>query len=294
MGDQPRRDLDEAMETGWSEQDAARIRQDGSEFWAASQLHGAARRARTAHRLPLRPADVTERREARQALEQVNRMLSSVIDASPLPIITLDARRRCAAGTPAAEPCSAGRRTKHREAAPTIPESQREEFEQMLTEHGRLQTFTGRGVIRQRKTAHSFSSPLDRAAGGCVEPLQGVVGTSSICSDFQRAEESIRQLNESLEQRVKERTARLEEANEELQAFRTRCRTTCASRFVRCSNSRVSCFPRRETGSMRMANPPPCGSSVLCRPHGAANRGSAGIQPRQPGRSANSNRSVSC
>ena len=49
--------------------------------------------------------------------------------------------------------------------------------------------------------------------------IGGSLGIFADLSDRKRAEEQVRQLNDSLEKRVKDRTARLEEANEELQAF---------------------------------------------------------------------------
>jgi PAS domain S-box-containing protein len=217
----PKQDLDEAVETGWSEQDAPRLRQDGSQFWAASQLTALRDSAgqHTGFLCVLR--DVTERREARQALEQVNRMLSSVIDASPLPIITLDPAAQVRGWNPAAERMFGWTaREVIGISLPTVPQPQREEFERMLTDHNRSQPFVGREVTRQRKDGSLvqlslWTAPLLDAAN---QPA-GVVGIFVDLSEFKRAQEAIRQLNESLEERVHERTARLEGANEELQAF---------------------------------------------------------------------------
>src|SRR5205823_13416263 len=60
-----------------------------------------------------------------------------------------------------------------------------------------------------------WAAPLTDPAGRIV----GNVRLYADITDRVRAEAQIRQLNETLERRVKERTARLEEANEELQAF---------------------------------------------------------------------------
>ncbi len=55
-----------------------------------------------------------------------------------------------------------------------------------------------------------------RNASGCAEC---VVGSTIDISDRKQGEAEVRQLNETLEQRVRERTAQLEPANKELDAF---------------------------------------------------------------------------
>ena len=69
-------------------------------------------------------------------------------------------------------------------------------------------------------------SGTDFGPGGATAPLldpsgaiAGSLGIFVDLSERKRAEAMVRQLNETLERRVHERTARLEEANEELQAF---------------------------------------------------------------------------
>jgi signal transduction histidine kinase len=75
-------------------------------------------------------------------------------------------------------------------------------------------------VVRRRKDGALlnlmlWSAPVMDASGA----IAGTFGFFVDLTERKRVEEQVRQLNETLERRVKERTARLEEANEELQAF---------------------------------------------------------------------------
>jgi PAS domain S-box-containing protein len=220
--DQPARDLAAAMEKGWIDQDEVRrVRQDGTEFWAAA--HFTTLRDDAGH-----PAgflcvwrDVTEARRARDALQEAHQMLWSIIDASPLPIVTIDARDCITGWNPAAQRLFGwtadeviGRN------CPSVPDSERAGYAEQILKQLGGKPIQGEEVIRRRKDGAMlqlslWTSPLADASGKIV----GAVGIFADLTERKRAEEQVRLLNETLERRVIERTARLEEANEELQAF---------------------------------------------------------------------------
>src|SRR5439155_6081528 len=101
-----------------------------------------------------------------------------------------------------------------------IPSSCTDEGPRILERLQQGESLTHYETVRQRKDGTQIDvsltiSPLRDATGT-------VVGASTIArdiSDRKRAEEEIRQLNAELEQRVTRRTAQLEAANKELEAF---------------------------------------------------------------------------
>jgi len=148
-------------------------------------------------------------------------MLWSIIDASPLPIVTIDAVDCITGWNPAAQRLFGwtaaeviGR------TCPTVPESEKSDYQLHILRQLGGSAVEGEEVIRRRKDGAMlqlslWTSPLADASGKIV----GAVGIFADLTERKQAEEQVRLLNETLERRVAERTARLEEANEELQAF---------------------------------------------------------------------------
>ncbi len=217
----PKQDLEAARSEGWFEEEAIRIRQDGTEFWAHSQLTALRDEAGAPTGFLSVIRDVTESRRAQDALQQMNYTLAAVIDASPLAIVTLDVQANVRSWNPAAEQMF-GWKTQEvlGQPMPIIPESEREAFEKTnkaLLAGERIESIE---LLRQHKDGamlelSMWTAPLRDAGGGII----GTVRLFADISERKYAEEQIRQLNETLERRVIERTAQLEEVNEELQAF---------------------------------------------------------------------------
>lgn len=103
---------------------------------------------------------------------------------------------------------------------PNVPPSQRSELERVLQQQMSGKRVQGIDVQRQRKDGSLVDLNLWTAAlvNGSGENT-GAIAIFVDLTDRKRREAEVQQLAETLERRVKERTARLEEANEELQAF---------------------------------------------------------------------------
>jgi PAS domain S-box-containing protein len=227
--DKPARDLAEARASGSFETEAIRVRQDGTEFWANVQLTRTNAPAPAPARTPARAPgeflcvvrDVTERRRAQDALRQMNQALSAIINAAPLAIVSIDHDRNVSGWNPAAETIFGWSADEViGKPLPFIPDEQAEAFDRIYRQQQAGRRLTGVEVVRRRKTGgllelSLWTAPLLDSAGAMI----GSMGIFADLTERRQAEAQVRQLNETLEKRVAERTAQLEEANEELAAY---------------------------------------------------------------------------
>src|SRR5690606_8935748 len=107
-----------------------------------------------------------------QQLRVARRTLDSVIDASPLAIVTVDQAKRGVMGTPVAVQLSGGATERILgRPYPIVPEQQRELFERLFTRvQGQGRGFTGVEAIRRRKDGSEIpvnmrAAPLYDATG---------------------------------------------------------------------------------------------------------------------------------
>jgi PAS domain S-box-containing protein len=217
-------DLAKARDYGWFEEEAQRVRQDGSEFWANVQITALSSapeggQGGTGFLVVLR--DVTERRRAQEALRQVNHTLMTIIEASPLAIITLDLEGNVVRWNPAARGLFGWSEEEVRgRLLPVVPENKLHlfrEFNQRLRSGQHVRSLDLPGICKDGSEIHvsMWAAPLKDGRGR----VEGYLRLYVDISERKRAEAEIRTLNETLERRVAERTALLEEANEELGAF---------------------------------------------------------------------------
>jgi len=220
-GNVPQNDLDRARADGFVETESVRIRQDGTQFWAHMHITAVRGSGSLGSGFLVVLRDVTERRRVQDALRQVNQTLATVIENSPLAIITLDLNGNVGSWNLAAQRLfqftpqeTIGK------PLPVIPPERIEHFREnnrLVNSGQRLEAID---VVGQRKDRSRFD--VSAWAAPLYDPRGKIVGNVRLYADIserKRWENEIKQLNELLERRVAQRTAMLEEANEELQAF---------------------------------------------------------------------------
>ncbi|MEW6665062.1 MAG: MASE3 domain-containing protein [Thermodesulfobacteriota bacterium] len=169
-----------------------------------------------------RDREEQERKRAEEALRKSNEALRATLEAAPVAIFDLDTEGHVRSiWNRAAEQLLGWRRDEVLgRFLPSVREEDKEEFARFREWMRAGKRMMGVDVVRRRKDG----SPIEYSIYAAPEYDQDgkVIGNIAVLVDIRdrkRAEEQIRRLNVELEQRVKDRTAQLEAANKELEAF---------------------------------------------------------------------------
>jgi PAS domain S-box-containing protein len=231
----PSRELQESLSTGRFEDQALRVRKDGSAFWAnvvitplyddSGTLSGFSKIAR----------DITERklveealREKSTALEAQTLMLQSVLDSMTEGLVAVDERGKFVIWNAAAErilgmgstDLPATEWTGHYglflpDTVTPFPTEQLPVLRAICGEVSTTEMFVRNHEIAEGTWIEVSSGPRKNSNGAVC----GGVAAFRDITQRKADEREIRKLNDELEHRVIERTAQLEAANKELEAF---------------------------------------------------------------------------
>ena len=164
--------------------------------------------------------DITERKRAEDKLRTASLYTRNLIEASLDPLVTISREGKITDVNEATEKVTGISRDRligsDFSNYFTQPEKARQGYEQVFA-RGSVRDYSL--AIRDASgsvTDVLYNATLFRSEGGEIE---GIFAAARDVTDRKRAEEEVRRLNEELEQRVIQRTAELEAANKELEAF---------------------------------------------------------------------------
>ena len=220
----PGRNLRYAAEHGVYEGQGWRLRKDGSRFFADVAITALRDPAGTLRGFAKVTRDITDRRAAEEALRESAARAQAVFDTAVDGILVIDEAGKVESVNRSTERIFgyAAAELLGRNVSVLMPEPDQSRHDDYLRHYlatgERKIIGIGREVVGRRKDGTTF--PLDLSVSevrlGERRVFTGIVRDVTV---RRHAEEEIRQLTESLERRVVERTAQLEEANLQLEAF---------------------------------------------------------------------------
>jgi PAS domain S-box-containing protein len=175
------------VDEGWH------VRKDGSLFWAeavTTALRDERGRLRGFSQVI---HDISDRKQAEEALRETNQTLQSIIQASPLAIMTFDRKGHIGMWSPAAERIFGwSEQEVMGRPAPMSQGSQQEEFQKNLKQAFQGTSLDGIEVQRPRKdgqfiTVNGWSAPLQDADG----VVRSIVAIMADVTERKRAEQAL-------------------------------------------------------------------------------------------------------
>ncbi|MCG3111830.1 MAG: PAS domain S-box protein [Candidatus Manganitrophus sp. SB1] len=174
------------------------IRTDGSVRWIRDRGFPIKDESGKVYRVAGVAEDITERRQAEQALRETNETLRALIHASPLAIFALDSEGKVKMWNPAAERLFGWREYEiFNQRFPILPVDQEEELDllQKLVCEGK--GFTGLETCHSRKDGSSVDISISVAPLPGSEPMMtGIVAVVADISDRKKTEEALRKSEE--------------------------------------------------------------------------------------------------
>ncbi|MCG3114143.1 MAG: PAS domain S-box protein [Candidatus Manganitrophus sp. SA1] len=174
------------------------IRTDGSVRWIRDRGFPIKDGSGKVYRVAGVAEDITERRQAEQALRETNETLRALIHASPLAIFALDPEGKVKMWNPAAERLFGWREYEiFNQRFPILPVDQEEELDllQKLVCEGK--GFTGLETCHSRKDGSSVDISISVAPLPGSEPTTtGIVAVVADISDRKKTEEALRKSEE--------------------------------------------------------------------------------------------------
>ena len=196
--------------------------------------------------------DITERKKAEDELRRASRYSRSLIEASLDPLVTISKQGKITDVNQATETATGLSRDRligsDFSDYFTEPGKAREGYSRVF-EEGFVRDYAL--AIRNRSDAVMdvlYNATVFKGADGEVE---GVFAAARDITERKQAEEEVRKLNDELEQRVIQRTAELEAANKELEAF-----TYSVSHDLRAPLRHISGFSKMLTEEFSASLPP--------------------------------------